>query len=261
MQSPSLIGVIHLPPLPSSPRSSLSLDEIVSVAVAEATTMQCAAFHGVIIENYGDVPFYPREVPPVTVSTMTIIAHEVRRAINIAIGINVLRNDPQAALAIATASNADFVRINVHAGARVTDQGIVEGNAHITLRQRQMMRAERIALYCDVDVKHSSPLASSEIGNEAEDLVERALADAILVTGSATGRRVNLDHLSRVRRRVRVPVFAASGVTASTLSEVQSRCDGVIIGSALRRGGEAGAPLEKKRVTEIARRFRKAASP
>ncbi len=54
-------------------------------------------------------------------------------------GINVLRNDGRAALAVAHAAQADFIRVNVLAGVRVTDQGIVEGIAHELLRDRSLL--------------------------------------------------------------------------------------------------------------------------
>jgi uncharacterized protein len=110
-------------------------------------------------------------------------------------------------------------------------------------------------LYCDVDVKHAAPIAARDIADEAEELTERALADAVLVTGTGTGRTVRINDLRRVRERVRVPVIAASGVTASNLREVLTSCDGVIVGSALRRDGKAGAPLDSDRVKQFAEAF------
>jgi len=168
----------------------------------------------------------------------------------LALGINVLRNDAEAALAIAIASAADMVRVNVHTGARVTDQGLVEGRAHVTLRQRRALGAERIALLCDVDVKHSAALAARPIGEEAHDLAERGLADAVLVTGSGTGRGADERDLATVLAAVRAPVLVASGVTEYTLANVRA-AHGVIVGSCLRASGLAGDPID----VAIARRF------
>ncbi|MFT3774230.1 MAG: BtpA/SgcQ family protein [Minicystis sp.] len=248
---PSLIGVIHLRPLPESPRYDGDLAGVITSAASDARALAEAGFDGIIVENFGDAPFVPDRVSPVTVASMTACAIAVRTAApGLALGINVLRNDAEAALAIAVAARADLVRVNVHTGSRVTDQGLIEGRAHATLRQRRALGAERVALFCDVDVKHSAPLAARPIGEEAHDLAERGLADAVLVTGSGTGRGAARADLEAVLASVRVPVLVASGVTESTLGEVRA-AHGVIVGSCLRASGRAGDPID----VEIARRF------
>ena len=112
MQLPTLIGVVHLPALPGSPLASVPIDQIVRTAVAEAAVLQDSGFQAVILENFGDVPFYPTSVPPLVVACMTACACEVRKELEIGLGINVLRNDPLSALAIAFAARADFIRVN-----------------------------------------------------------------------------------------------------------------------------------------------------
>lgn len=154
---PSLVGVIHLPALPGSPRYRGDLRALAESAARDARVLADAGWDAVVIENFGDAPFEPKAVPPVTVAALTRCALAVREAApKLALGINVLRNDAMAALAVAVAVDASFIRVNVHIGARVTDQGIVEGRAHETVRARQALRAEGIALFCDVDVKHSA---------------------------------------------------------------------------------------------------------
>jgi membrane complex biogenesis BtpA family protein len=248
---PSLIGVIHLLPLPESPRFAGDLPAVVASAERDAYALAEAGFDGIIVENFGDAPFVPGRVSPVTVASMTACALAVRAAApSLPLGVNVLRNDAEAALAVAVAASAEMIRVNVHTGARVTDQGLVEGRAHETLRLRRALGAGRVALFCDVDVKHSAPLAARPIGDEARDLEERGLADAILVTGSGTGRGVARADLAEVLAAVRAPVLVASGVTVDTLADVAS-AHGVIVGSCLRAGGRAGQPVD----AEVARRF------
>jgi hypothetical protein len=248
---PALVGVIHLRPLPDSPGFDGDLPGVIASAGRDARALAEAGFDGIIVENFGDAPFVPDRVAPVTVAAMTACALAVRAAApGLALGINVLRNDAEAALAIAVAAGADAIRVNVHTGARVTDQGLVEGRAHVTLRQRRALGAERVALLCDVDVKHSSPLGPRPIGEEAHDLAERGLADAVLVTGSGTGRGADRKDLDAVLAAVRAPVLVASGVTVETLADVRA-AHGVIVGSCLRASGRAGDPID----LAIARRF------
>lgn len=255
---PTLIGVIHLPALPGSPRFQGDLRAICDAAARDAAILAEAGFDGLIVENFGDAPFHPGTVPPITVAAMTACAIAARAAApGIALGINVLRNDADAALAVAVASGADLARINVHIGARVTDQGLLEGRAHETLRRRRELGAERVRLLCDVDVKHSAPLGARAIGEEAHDLAERGLADAVLVTGSGTGRPAAGSDLDEVLAAVRVPVLIASGVTLAALPDV-ARAHGVIVGSCLREGGRAGGPVNRDLAGAFAAAFRAA---
>jgi len=246
-----LAGVIHLPALPGSPRATLAARDIARLAAADARALALAGFDAVIVENFGDAPFL-RQVEAVTVSAMTVAALAVREACPGArLGINVLRNDAEAALSIACAVGADLIRVNVHTGARVTDQGIVEGAAGATMRLRRALGADGVLIWADVDVKHSAPLGARPIQDEARDLESRGLADAVLVTGEGTGRAVDLGKLSVVRSAVKVPVLVASGATLESLAGLAPACDGVIVGSALRADGRAGGPVD----AEIARRF------
>ncbi len=253
---PALIGVIHLPPLPGSPRFGGDLDAVAQSAARDARALADAGFDAIVIENFGDWPFESRSEPPVSVAALTRCALAARKAApSIALGINVLRNDAMAALAVAIAADASFIRINVHIGARVTDQGIIEGRAHETVRARQALGAERIALYCDVDVKHSAPLGARPLEEEAHDLVERAGADAILVTGSGTGRGAARADVERAVKATRAPVLVASGVTEATLDDVET-AHGVIVGSCLRKDGRAGGPIDLGCAQAFAKAFR-----
>src|SRR5262245_25274054 len=251
---PSLVGVIHLRPLPESPGFDGDLPGVIAEAERDARALAEAGFDGIVVENFGDAPFVPDRVSPVTVAAMTACAIAVRAAApGLPLGINVLRNDAEAALAIAVASAAEMIRVNVHTGGGVTDQGVIEGRAHATLRLRRALGAERVALLCDVDVKHSAPLAARPIGEEAHDLVGRGLADAVLVTGSGTGRGVARADLAAVLAAVDAPVLVASGVTEGTLGDVRA-AHGAIVGSCLRAGGRAGDPID----AAVARRFAEA---
>jgi membrane complex biogenesis BtpA family protein len=254
--APCLVGVIHLLPLPDSPRYEGDLRAVVASAERDARALAAAGFDGIIVENFGDAPFIPDRVAPVTVAAMTACALAVRAAApDVALGINVLRNDAEAALAVALAASAEMIRVNVHTGARVTDQGLIQGCAHHTLRLRRQLSAERIALLCDVDVKHSAALAARPIGEEAYDLAARGLADAVLVTGSGTGRGVARGDLEAVRAAVHVPVLVASGVTIATLPDVRP-AHGVIVGSCLRASGRAGEPVDATVAARFAEAFR-----
>lgn len=255
-----LVGVIHLPALPGSPRGTLTAAECARAAASDARVLAGAGYDAIVVENFGDAPFFATRVPPVTVAAMTACAVAVRAAApGVPLGINVLRNDGEAALSIAVCTQATFVRINVLTGARVTDQGIVQGEAAATLRLRRALGAEEVAIWADVDVKHSAPLgAARPLVQEVEDLTKRGMADVVLVTGEGTGKGVDLEKLAAVKKASGKPVLVASGATLGTLGALASSCDGVVVGSALREGGIPGGAIDPKLAAEFAAAFRKA---
>ncbi|MBI3542210.1 MAG: BtpA/SgcQ family protein, partial [Deltaproteobacteria bacterium] len=255
---PSLVGVVHLPPLPGAPRATGSASAVVAQAtrraIDEARALERAGFDALVVENFGDAPFYKTTVPPVTVAAMSAIACAVRAATRLPLGINVLRNDGFSALAIALVSGASFIRVNVLSGIAATDQGLIEGEAARLLREREATRAlggPRVAIWGDALVKHARTLSVDDVELAVEEVGSRSLADAVIVTGATTGRAIGSSRLevaSHAARKIRKPLYLGSGVTPENAGEVAGFVDGVIVGSALRRGGLAGAPLETRRL-------------
>ena len=211
---------------------------------------------GLLVENFGDRPFFPRSVPPETVAAMALAVAAVRRVAGaLPVGVNVLRNDARSALGLCAATGARFLRVNVHCGAMVTDQGLLQGAAHRTLRERARL-APDVSILADVHVKHAAPLGSIPIATAARDLVERGLADAVIVTGDATGVAPDHDDLERVREAIgSAPLIAGSGVRRETVAAYCSRVDGVIVGTDLKREGRIGEPVDPSRVRELRRRM------
>ncbi|HHH10804.1 MAG TPA: BtpA/SgcQ family protein [Sorangium sp.] len=253
----ALVGVIHLPPLPHSPRFGGDVSAIVAATARDASRLQQAGFEGMIIENFGDAPFAPAQVDAVVVAAMTRCVLAAKAAApHLFLGVNVLRNDAHSALAIAAACGAQMVRINVHIGARVTDQGIVQGRAYDTVRRRAQL-APQCQLWCDVAVKHSAALARREVVEEAEETAARGLADALLVTGWGTGHAPASERVEAIAAAAAVPVYVASGATAATVAG-WGAAHGVIVGSALRADGRAGGPIDAAEAQRFAAAWRKA---
>lgn len=250
-----LIGMVHLLALPGSPRAAAPIADVVERAVADAAALESAGADGVMVENYGDVPFYPGAVPPETLAAITVCVREVVRAVNLPVGVNVLRNDAAGAISVAVATGARFVRINVHTGVMITDQGLLSGAAHETLRLRRRLDAE-VAIFADVWVKHAAPLAGSDLEQAAEDVYQRGLADALIVTGSGTGKPTDLHRVTQVKRAVPdAPVLIGSGLEVDTVAGALAAADGAIVGSSMCRGGIGGAGIDAERARAlIARR-------
>jgi uncharacterized protein len=248
----TVIGMIHLPPLPGSPRWDGSMARVFASALADARALVEGGADAVLVENFGDAPFTPGRVEPATVAAMSVVAAEVRKAFPRApLGVNVLKNDARAALAVAAAVGAEFIRVNVHAGAVLADQGIVQSDAYGTLRDRRLLGIE-VAILADVGGKHAVPLAPVEVEQTARDLVHRGLADALVVSGPATGQATPLAEVKRVRSAVpEVPLLVGSGVTAETAADLLSVADGLIVGTSVKRGGDVRQPVDRARVETL----------
>lgn len=249
-----LIGMVHLPPLPGAPDFE-SRETVREHALADARTLDDVGVDALIVENFGDSPFYPDDVPDHVVAEMTAVTGEIGDAVDCPVGVNVLRNDAEAAVSVAAAAGADLVRVNVHTGARLTDQGVVEGQAHETVRLRERIDAD-VAILADVAVKHSAPLAERGIGEIVADTIERGHADGIVVSGDATGSATDtpdVEAVAAARDAVdrSVPVFVGSGVTTGTAAALLDTADGLIVGTALKAGGEVTNPVDPDRVADL----------
>jgi membrane complex biogenesis BtpA family protein len=246
-------GVLHLSALPGAPGTRGDMEKIVAQAVRDARQLLRGGFDGLIVENFGDAPFFAEAVPPETIAAMGVVAAEIRRLGEFPLGINVLRNDAEAALGVAVAAGAQFIRVNVLAGTMLTDQGLVTGPAAALLRKRKLLRA-RTAIWADLLVKHARPLAPVDPEELARDQIERAGADALILTGSRTGAPVDPTDLRQLRRRLpRIAWIVGSGIVPENLETYWEAARGFIVGSTIRRGGRAGNPIVASRVRRLMR--------
>jgi membrane complex biogenesis BtpA family protein len=254
--SKTVIGMLHLPALPGSPRFTGDLNSIRRRLLLDAETLVTAGVHALMMENFGDVPFYPGRVPTHVATHMTALAVLIKQRFPVPLGINVLRNDGRTALAVAHASGADFIRVNVLCGARVADQGILQGIAHDLLRDRADLNAGHIRIFADVDVKHSAALSPRPIADEVDDTIARGLADALVVSGTGTGKPTELGKVQAVKAAAgQTPVYIGSGITAETIANYLPYADGFIVGTAFKIDGVASNPVDAGRVTELMRHF------
>jgi hypothetical protein len=254
--SQPVIGMVHLDPLPGSPKFDGDRESILQNARADARALENGGVNALMVENFGDAPFYPDDVPKHVVASMTRAAAAVADESDLPLGINILRNDAMADLAVAQAVDADFMRVNVHTGARVADQGIIEGKAYETMRERDRLGVD-VKVFADHDVKHSAPIASGDFTAESfADNIERGLADATVVSGMGTGHAVDQDELQTASDRreefgLDVPLFVGSGVTPDTVCEILEVADGVIVGTALKGGDSSGDPVSEEATREL----------
>ncbi len=248
-----LYGVIHLAALPGTPGSQLSLDRIERDALADASAYASAGFTGLVVENFGDVPFRAERVGPDTVAAMTRLTRTIRLAQpDLALGVNVLRNDGEAALAVAAACEADFIRVNVLSGVSHTDQGTITGRAADILRLRRSLDSA-VRIFADVDVKHAVMAAHTDPIHQAEDIAERAGADALIISGRATGEAPDADLAARLSARFpKLPILIGSGLDLDSAPALLANAAGAIVGSSLKVGRKTRNPVDPAAAAALA---------
>lgn len=246
-----LIGVVHLLPLPGSPRA-VPMADVVERALNDVRTMVAGGLNAILVENFGDAPFFPGRVPVHVAAAMAAVAVRVRDEPGVhELGLNVLRNDAVAAMGVAAAIGADFVRVNVLSGAAWTDQGLVQGEAHEVLRTRAALRSNA-QIAADVLVKHAVPAGSADAAEVARDLVERGGADVLVVTGSRTGQAADRARLRLVRGAApHVPLWVGSGVVPDQVAALRDEVDAALVGTWLHRDGRLDAPVDVARVRAL----------
>ncbi len=252
-----IIGVVHLQPLPTSARWDGNLKAAIARAEREATALASGGVNGIIVENFFDAPFTKGQVDPAVVSAMTLIVDRLMNLVTIPIGINVLRNDAHSALAIAACTRAAFIRVNVLTGVMATDQGLIEGPAHELLRYRRELGSD-VKILADVLVKHARPLGTPNLTTAVQDTIERGLADAVILSGWATGSPPSLEDLELATSAARgTPVFIGSGANWENISTLIQAADGVIVSSSLKRHGRIEEPIDPIRVGHFVEAMRR----
>lgn len=253
-----LVGVVHLAAMPGDPRyQGGGFEAVERAALADAEALALGGVDAIVVENFGSAPF-PRgtgqaRLPAHQVVLIGLVARELGRRLSLPVGVNCLRNDALAALGAAAASGAAFVRVNVHTGAYVTDQGLIEGEADVSMRYRDAIGARRVGVLADVLVKHASPLAPLDPTTATHDCLDRGLADGVIVTGSATGAPVDRSLLEAVARAADDrPVFVGSGMTPDRAADLAPFIHGAIVGTWLKHQGDVRNPVDVDRVRTLA---------
>ena len=244
-----VVGMVHLAPLPGAPAYGGGMGPVLDQALRDARALARGGVDGVLVENFGDAPFFPTRVPPETVAAMAVVVREVVRSVSIPVGVNVLRNDGASAMAVAACAGATFIRVNVHCGSMYTDQGLLQGQAHRTLRMRTALGPE-VMILADVMVKHATPPPGLTLESAARDTWFRGKADGIIITGIETGKAVEVGTLTNAREALppTAKLWVGSGVGHDSPSALVQASDGLIVGSALEKGGVAGAGVDPRRV-------------
>jgi membrane complex biogenesis BtpA family protein len=254
-----IIGMVHLMPLPGSPAyNGWTIDSIVENALREAKILVENGVDGLIVENMWDLPYYAGdEIPPEEIAAHSIAAREVVKSVNVPVGITCIHNGGRAALGIAKAAGAEFIRVCLYTGSLIWDTGQIDhGNATELMRLRKLLHAWDIRFFADVYKKHAVtfPGITPEIHANWTDFY---LADAIIVTGKMTGVEPELDLLKTVKETVgETPVIIGSGANIENIERLLSIADGAIVGTFFKVKGITQNPVDPERVRKFMEKVR-----
>ena len=244
--------MVHVAALPGTPRNSKNVAEIVSEALRDAQLLAEGGVDAIMIENMHDRPYLNRNVGPEVVSAMTAVAIELRRNINLPLGIQILAGANKAALAVALAAGFDFIRAEGFVFGHLADEGWMNSDAGELLRYRKQIGAEQIKIFTDIKKKHSSHAVSADVSTaETAKAAEFFLSDGVIVTGAATGEKTSVEEVKAVKQAVKIPVIIGSGIDAANIHEYLDFADAFIVGSSLKIHGNWENPADINRVREL----------
>jgi len=249
-----ILGMIHVGALPGTPASELPIDALISAAVAEAKIYADVGIDGVIVENMHDTPYLKGQVGPEIVAAMTRVATAVKETTAGPVGLQILAAANREALAVATIAGLDFIRVEGFCFAHVADEGLIEGCAGELLRYRRTLRGggeREVQIWADIKKKHSSHALTDDLDiNATAEAAAFMRADAIVITGSATGDPPRIDDL-RGAKAGGLPVVLGSGLQESNIARYFDLADAFIVGSSFKTGGDWRAPVDRRRVQAV----------
>ncbi|MRT91688.1 BtpA/SgcQ family protein [Ancylomarina sp. 16SWW S1-10-2] len=246
----SIIGMIHVQALPGTPNHKMGLSEISALAVKEAKQYERANLDAIIIENMHDVPYLKEHVGPEITAAMTIVAKAIRDAVDLPLGIQILAGANKEALAVARAANLDFIRAEGFVFGHVADEGYIDSCAGELMRYRKMIEADKVKVFTDIKKKHSSHAITSDV-----DIVETAhaaeffLSDGLIITGTSTGKAVDIRELDALKDSLSKPILIGSGITVDNISEYWPFANAFIVGSHFKENGYWMNPVSDERLS------------
>lgn len=253
----SMIGMVHLQPLPGAAGYSGSIDRVMSSALDEAMTYKENGFDALMLENMHDVPFLKGHVEPETTASMAVIAASIKYETQMPLGIQILAGANLEALGAAIAAGLDFIRVEAFVFAHVGDEGIQESCAAELIRRRWQLQAEKIKIFADIKKKHSAHAITGDVSLiETARAAEFFKADGVVVTGSCTGDAPTPEDVENVRRSVDCQVLVGSGVSEANVHNFQPWSDAIIVGSSLKEDGKWFKPLDSEKVRRFVERSR-----
>ena len=252
----TVIGMIHLNALPGSPLNDKNIDQITTIALEELAIYEKSGVHAILIENMHDVPYHNRIVGDEVIAAMSVIASNIAKHCKLPMGIQVLAGANKSALAIALAAGLQFIRAEAFVYGHLADEGWMNADAADLLRYRKFIGAEHIAIFTDIQKKHASHAASSDLRvDEHAKAAEFFLSDGLVLSGRSTGEEVDTQDLKEVKKQSSLPILIGSGVDQENIHRLKDLADAFIIGSHFKKSGHWANAVDADRVIAFMNTF------
>jgi predicted TIM-barrel enzyme len=250
--TPLVISALHLPDLAVARGTPMA--QLEDYVLANAAVFAEAGVPALMLQDA------TREVSPASPETLAIMGSLGRllRAEfpQLQLGIIIQAHDPRAALAVAHAVGAGFVRIKVFVGGVMAADGPRDGLATMARAYRHHPGREDIGILADVHDRTSYP--RTDVPHEQAALWAQQLgANGLILTGATFDE--SLDRIRRARAAgVRVPILIGGSVTEANVGAAFEHADGVIVSTSLMKKDVAAGQGVRWDVA-AARRFMEAA--
>ncbi len=230
-----VIGALHFPPLlgfEDFPGFKLALKN----ALIDLRAFEEGGVDAIFLENnYG---LSNERVSSSVAVSMGYLISEIKKQTKLPLGVSVLWNDYETALALAKTYDLQFIRVPVFVDTVKPYCGIIKGDAKKVTRTRTELKAESVAIFADIHVKHAELISKMSIVTSAKMAIKLG-SDAIIMTGSWTGMKPDIKEMKKVRASIgNFPILVGSGADQDNVSELLTVADGVIVSTALKGGAE-----------------------
>lgn len=229
------IAMLQLPPLPGTYKyRGETPEQILDQTLEEARLLHEAGFDGLQVQNNGDHPSAAK-VGPETVAYMTMIVAALRREFP-SLGLGVLCNwDGVAAVAVAHAAGADYVRIEyAYTGAMMTPMGLMNASCHEVTRFQRAIGADRVAITADVFETHGVPVHPQPLADAIRDTVDMGGARGVWLCGRTFAESAEMLRVGR--QQVSVPILLGGGARRENVAEILALADGMAVARAIKGG-------------------------
>ena len=246
-----VIAMAHLPAIPGTPRydETRGVEGIIQSVSKDIQTLIEGGVDGIMFCNEDDRP-YSFQAGYESIAVMTRAISELRPK-SIPFGVDFLW-DPKAALAIAKATGAEFIR-EVITGVYESDMGLWAPDAAELMRYRRQIDAENIRVFANITPEFASTLGTRSIAQRARSVFVSTLPDAILISGPMAGSEPDVHALQEAKEAIadEVPLFLNTGAKKENIAQFLTVADGVIVGSSLKVDGYTWNPVDLERVKQF----------
>jgi len=238
----------HLPALPGTPRYDAEggMQAIVDWVRRDVDILIGSGVDGILFCNEDDRP-YSFKVGHEAVAAMARVVAECRPKA-LPFGVDLMW-DPRAAMAVAAATGASFIR-EVVTGVYESDMGLWSPDAADLLRYRRTLGADRVQVFANITPEFASALGTRSVADRARSVAVSSTPDAILIAGPMAGAEPDLAWLRDAKGAVgeTVPVLLNTGARIENIADFLQVADGAIVGSTFKVEGYTWNPVDPTRV-------------